>query len=362
MREAFPEAGLGDDTAVFRSPGGDLLFASDAVVEGVHFRREFSTLSQVLQKVITSNVSDVFAMGGTARKILLTAGLPGGCRENDIDDIIDGLKKGCGAYDISLAGGDTVLSPGGFFFDVSIVGTVKQGQAVTRNGANIGDELVLFGGCGGSLAGLRLLEALFGLSRGVAGALESFLPGGERQRDALRGIIPHLSLSTRREDIRVLCEKAGLPDDTSDGLEMICRHIVPLAAKPEAPTLDLRTMGVTAMIDVSDGLARDLRSLCDESGTGALIHEDLLPLPHCIRGKTAVDDRTGVLLALSSGEEYSMLMAARYADTPNLPEGAVVIGEITGMEDGLIIEGRDGGWEKIRDTGYEHIFETEMEK
>ncbi|MCK4237121.1 MAG: hypothetical protein KAX38_08365, partial [Candidatus Krumholzibacteria bacterium] len=148
LREAFPDAALGDDAAVLPGEKGELLVAADAVVEGVHFERSYSTLAQAVQKVITSNVSDIFAMGGKPDSIIFTAGLPKGFGKGELSEIIEGLKKGCGVYRLKLAGGDTVLSSGGLFFNMAILGDVRRGRAVLRRGACEGDTLVLFGDCG----------------------------------------------------------------------------------------------------------------------------------------------------------------------------------------------------------------------
>ncbi|RJR27935.1 MAG: thiamine-monophosphate kinase, partial [Candidatus Latescibacterota bacterium] len=162
IRAAFPQSGIGDDTAVLPAAAGDLLLASDAVVENVHFVRRRSTLSQAIQKAVTANVSDVYAMGGRPEAILLSAGLPPGCSAEDVDSIVEGLSVSCEAYGVRLAGGDTVASPGGYFFDVAIAGSVPRGRAVRRSGARAGDAVVLFGEVGPSLAGLSLLAAFLG--------------------------------------------------------------------------------------------------------------------------------------------------------------------------------------------------------
>ena len=355
IKEAFPESGIGDDTAVLPSIGGDLLFASDAVVEGVHFRRIYSTLSQAVQKAVTSNVSDIYAMGGKPLKILLTAGLPAGCDETDIEDVIDGLKKGSKAYGLELAGGDTVFSPGGFFFDISVIGQAESGAAVKRSGGMKGDTLVVFGECGGSLAGFSFLGSIFDSSGGKY-FLDSLLPADKEEIDGIKGVLPNLSILTTSAEIRKLAEKTGLHGKTADIIEMIMRHIVPRAVRLDDRFLAPGGAKVTAMTDISDGLAEDLASLCGASSTGALIDAESIPLPAFLVSGEGIGEKERMELSLTSGEEYSQLAAVRDLDKKELPEGAAIIGELTGQEEGMMIRGSDGIAKKIVEAGFEHDF------
>ena len=106
-----PIAASGTTRRCFPPPRGEMLFAADAAVEAVHFDRRFCTLSQAVQKLVTSNVSDIFAMGGSPLSIVFTAALPPGCASADVDAIIDGLERSCTQYEVKLVGGDTVLEP-----------------------------------------------------------------------------------------------------------------------------------------------------------------------------------------------------------------------------------------------------------
>lgn len=381
LRDAFGEWGIGDDAAVLAPPDGELLFASDAVVEGVHFRRGCGTLGQAVQKVITSNVSDIYAMGGVPRAIVMTAGLPSGCGESEIESIIWGATLACEVYGVKLAGGDTVRSPGGCFFDVSIVGSVERGRAVRRSGARPGDAIVVFGKCGGSWAGLLLLHAL--------------LDGKESASlKAAMEITALLSLAMEEDDIMSLCDEHGVGREMEPVIELAARHLVPrarpldrtlLAARAisaGAPSIDTSLPAdhpggtgvpcVAAMIDVSDGLARDLRALCAESGVGASIEEALLPVHPALErltGPSGTEQREGneslfmaasipdtTELVLSSGEEYVLLAAVRgLAEGAEFP-GGTVIGSIVGRRQGLTIVTRDGERRPLPELGYEHLF------
>ncbi len=441
LRDAFKDYGIGDDAAVLASPEGELLFASDAVVEGVHFKRGCGTLGQAVQKVITSNVSDIYAMGGAPYAAVMTAGLPAGCGETEIDSIIMGAASACDVYGVKLAGGDTVRSPGGYFFDVAITGSVERGRAVRRTGARPGDAVVLFGACGGALAGFIILNVLYddvnrSLSRNesitpggaqlsdAAAFIERLMPMDSGVRDRVKKIIPALSLAMAAEDIEHLCDGHGLGREAAPLLQLAARHLVPRARpldrtllgarsisagaqsedpsradrsisagaqsmEPSLPAEHPRAAGtprVAAMIDVSDGLARDLRALCAESGVGASIEEALLPvhpvLGHIIGPRdsgevqsseqtigaggardaqstgtpASIARKSSVELILSSGEEYVLLAAVRGLAEGSVPPGGTVIGRIVERRRGFTIVTRDGESRPLPELGYEHLF------
>lgn len=352
IRRAFPGNGIGDDTAVLPAPRGDLLFASDAIVENVHFSRRFSTPSQAIQKLVTSNVSDVYAMGGAPLSIVLSAGFPPGCPDADVDGVIDGLALACRHYGVTVGGGDTVRSPGGAFFDVAIVGEAPAGKALRRAGARPGDAIVLVGEIGPSLAGLALLSALFDRS------CSSSFPA-PRIRDCaalgarLRTIVPGLSLETTAADLRARAAGIAHVPFAADILRFVRHHLAPAAAPLEPAFLE--SGAVTATIDVSDGVAKDLRMICVESGVGALVHEEALPVPRAIGELFELDGERLADFALGSGEEYVLLAAVKPEAAERLPRGAAVIGSFGPAAGGIMITGASGTRD-LPPLGFEHSF------
>lgn len=377
LRRAFPESGIGDDTAVLpglgalrgwgarRGEGGvacagggaDLLFASDAVVEGVHFRRETSTLSQAIQKLVTSNVSDIYAMGGKPAAIVLSAALAPGTSASDLDQIIDGLKRACHAYGVNLAGGDTVSSPGGFFFDVAIVGTVSHGRAVMRSGARPGDSIVLFGEIGASLAGLSIVSALVGKRAGKKIPLPT--PEIRRALDNARGLretFAGLALTTNARELARMAGRFKKVPHGADILRCVKQHLVPLASPLGASLLKAGPPTIRSMIDVSDGLTKDLRTLCAESGVGAVIHEEALPVAAGIGDFLGRTGRDLIDLAISSGEEYVLLATMAGAAARGASRDGTVIGRVVASKEGITLVEPKGKRRLLPELGYEHSF------
>ncbi|MCU0638818.1 MAG: hypothetical protein MUF59_02970, partial [Candidatus Krumholzibacteria bacterium] len=174
----------------------------------------------------------------------------------------------------------------------------------------------------------------------------------KEERDAIISIIGSLSLLTTAEGISSLCGKMRLGPLSALALRMIHKQIVPRAE--ESPRLG-RGDGVTAMIDVSDGLSRDLSTLCEESSAGAIVREEDLPPPETLRELPGAGPEYLSGLALDSGEEYCRIFTAR-RDTPAAAEGAAIrIGEIT-PSGGAVLVTRDGGTRALGGGGYEHDF------
>jgi thiamine-monophosphate kinase len=355
LRKAFPGWGIGDDAAVLPPPEGDLLFAADAAVEGVHFDRRFCTLSQAVQKLVTSNVSDIFAMGGAPGSIVFTAALPSGTRAAHVDGIIDGLTRSCAQYGVKLVGGDTVLSSGGFVFNVAIVGEVAPGRSVCRCGARAGDDIVLFGEIGRSLAGLCILSVLYGDKTGAD--VPALTARGLREStERLKKLLPRVALSTSGMELNRIAGALRPLAHAEDMLRFVQHHLTPLAIPLDASLLDADPPRVTAMIDISDGLAKDLRTLCEESGVGAVLHEEALPVSAGIKELFELDAAGLADFALSSGEEYVLLAVVPHEAAAELSPGAAVIGNIVSKARGIRLVRASGRSRPLPKLGFEHTF------
>ena len=151
--------GIGDDAAVLRGPGGEtLLFASDMLVEGVHFhlpapprkgQAGFVPAQWIGWKALACNISDVAAMGGRPLWAVVSLGLPPSTPVRCVEALYAGLERCARRFRMAVVGGDTVRAPQ-VVVDVAIVGTVPRGRVILRSGARVGDALFVTGRLGGS--------------------------------------------------------------------------------------------------------------------------------------------------------------------------------------------------------------------
>jgi len=264
VRERLPPAGprlrlgSGDDAAI-AVPGGATATSVDAVVDGIHFRRERASLRQIGHKALATALSDLAAMGAEAGEAYVTLGVPPDLDEDGCLELLDGMTALAAQTGTALAGGD-VTRAGELFLSIAVVGHADDDDAfVARAGAQPGDALVLTGEVGGARAGLALLEdpRLEEQAADAAAALRA------------RQLEPHPQLRAGRI---------------------------------------LARAGATAMIDLSDGLAGDAPHLAERSGVGLRIDGECVPIA---AGAIEVLNASGegLLLALEGGEDYELLAA-----------------------------------------------------
>jgi thiamine-monophosphate kinase len=307
--------GIGDDAAVIKGAGGrDLLACCDLMVEGVHFRAEWTPPRLLGHKALAVNLSDIAAMGGVPKFAMLSIAAPSKISSEFIDQFFGGLFELAERSCVSIIGGDTSSSPDSFFIDVSVIGDCETGKAVTRRGAKPGDKIYVSGSLGASALGLSLLE------KGLR------VDQPSRRRDYKTALLKHLAPEPRLSLGRAIGE-SGL---------------------------------ATAMIDISDGLSTDVRHILDESSCGAVIHSTAIPVAECARQYPELSGEASMRLALNGGEEYELLFTARpdrSADIENLQEALRIpineIGEIV-TSAGLHLETR-GVLEALAASGYEHV-------
>jgi thiamine-monophosphate kinase len=225
-----PLLGPGDDAAVVAAPDGRVVVTTDVLVEGVHFRRDWSSGYDVGRKAAAQNLADVAAMGGRPTALVVGLGLPGVLPVDWVRELAGGLADEAGAVGAVVVGGDTVAADA-VVVAVTALGDLEGRPPVTRSGARPGDVVVVVGRLGWAEAGLRLLRA-----GSTAGPLV----------DAHRRPAP------------------------------------PYRAGPA-----LAALGATAMIDVSDGLVADLGHVA--AASGIRIDVELSALRRL--GAEGVDDR-----------------------------------------------------------------------
>lgn len=252
--------GIGDDAAVVEPGSGETVLTTDMLIEGVHFERGSISARDLGAKAIVVNVSDVAAMAASPRYALVSLGLPTEVDAAWVMELAGGMRAACDEYALSLVGGDTNRA-GLVVISVTVVGEVTPGRALRRSGARVGDAIVVTGSLGAAAGGFALSRAH--PSRAAA-ALSR--PWGRELADAL--------------------------------------------ARPVARVGEARTLaqaGATAMMDVSDGLAKDLGRLCRESGVGARIALARVPVAEALLAGAETLGVDALELALGGGEDYELL-------------------------------------------------------
>jgi len=254
--------GIGDDAAVASPDRGALtVLTTDALVEGVHFDRRYSSAGDVGYKALAVNVSDVAAMGAAPRLALLSLILPPDFPVADVDELIDGFVELGRATGVALAGGNITRSPGPLVVDVTVTGAVKPRRVLTRGGGRPGDRLFVSGSIGGAAAGLAWL------------------------RDRSRGQEPSAAM-----------------------LDCIGRHRRP-EPRARLGTLLGRTRAASACMDLSDGLADAVRQVAVASGTGARIESARLPIHPGARAWFSEQGQDPIAMSLAGGDDYELLFA-----------------------------------------------------
>jgi thiamine-monophosphate kinase len=319
LRERLPEPGAkvrlgsGDDAAV-TVPGGATATSVDALVEGVHFRRETASLRQIGRKAISTALSDLAAMGAEPGEAYVVLGVPEETSEAELLELGEGLAEVTRETGTTLAGGDISRAPV-LTLAVTVVGHAPRPEDfVTRAGARPGDVLVVTGRLGGAAAGLLLLE------EAEPGALDL------ADADALR----------RRQ-----------LDPT------------PRLAAGRA----LAAAGATAMIDISDGLAGDAGHVAAASGALLVIDAEALPIAPGVEAVAAAAGRDPLELAVSGGEDYELLAALPPDVVASAREalGAAgtpltAIGKVEGADDaGVRAEVRLPGGGAVPSRGYDQL-------
>ena len=266
---------VGDDCAVVRLGESTWAAAADMLVYGHHFK-DWASPEDVGYKAVAVNVSDVAAMGAEPRFILTSGGAP---EAETTFRCFQGILEACGDFGVYPLGGDTTRADA-FTVDVSILGQFTH-QPVLRSGAWEGDLLAVTGELGASAAGFLALEA-----------------GG---REPERLVRKHLRPEPRVQAGRV-------------------------AAR----------LGAHAMIDLSDGLASDVRHICEKSGVGCRIYLEHLPVAGDTREYITSLEKDPVELAATAGEDYELLIAAPESVLNDVAKELdfplTVVGEIAGSE------------------------------
>ena len=306
---------IGDDAAVLRSGDHLKLLSTDMLLEGVHFDLSYVPLKHLGYKAVVVNLSDIYAMNGSAKQITVSIAISNRFSVEAIEELYSGIYLACTNYGVDLVGGDTSASRQGLVISVSVIGEVQEDKVVYRSGAKENDLLVVSGDLGGAYMGLQLLER----EKSV------YLDNPEIQPDL-------------------------------DGND----YVLERQLKPEAriDIVDLlNEMGVvpTSMIDISDGLASEVIHLCDQSGLGANVYDEKIPIDPMTYQRARDFELDPGVVALNGGEDYELLFTVKRSDfdkikgNPNLS----VIGHMQNKEAGIHLIAKNGTQHELSAQGWD---------
>lgn len=282
--------GPGDDAAVLAAADCRVVVTTDVLVEGVHFRLDWSTPHQVGRKAAAASLADVAAMGAVPTALVVGLAVPGHSAVSTVDELVAGMWEEAGQVEVGIVGGD-VVSCSELVVSVTALGDLQGRVAVTRSGARSGDVLGLCGRLGWSAAGLAVLRRGF--------------------RSPLAVVAAH-----------------RVPEP-------------PYNAGPQAATA-----GATAMIDISDGLLADAGHIAEASDVGIDIDSAAVPVAQRLVEVAAALGADARHWVLTGGEDHALL--ACFPAEVALPEGWTRLGVVQEGH-GVTVDGRPyegpGGWE-----------------
>ena len=301
--------GIGDDVAVIEMGAKVLLVTTDILIEGIHFDRSWINPYPLGRKALAVNLSDIASMGGIPKYFLISIGLPKNLHISFVSSFYRGLRKEAKQFQVELIGGDTSLAPK-IVINICLLGEGIKRDLLFRRGAKVGDDLFVSGTVGDAALGLKILQEKKKI-KGAEGMIKK-----------------HLSP----------CPRVEL------GQAIAKRHLA------------------TAMIDVSDGLLIDASHVLEESGVGARIWEDRIPLSRLYRKWIHFFSKDPFPIALSGGEDYELLFTSPCEMRERIPPLArslkipiTRIGEILSRKEGLYIIKKDGKDYSPSRLGFEHF-------
>ncbi len=315
IRRRFPPGkglclGIGDDAAVLRSAKGLLeVLSADLLLEGVHFEERWTSPRDLGWKSLAVNLSDLAAMGAMPRYVLLSLALKRGRSAAFLKEFLNGFKRCARRYGVQLIGGDLCRSASGMVIAVSVLGVVKPGKLKKRDAARNGQLLAVIGNLGESACGLELLRGR--------------IKGHPRLKAAHLRPVPQLAAG------RMLAAERG----------------------------------VSALMDVSDGLSSSAHQVARAAAVGFEIAEDRLPVSAALRRGAAVLRREPLGFALHGGEDYGLMFTVDERTEKVLVKKLwrklrlrlYVLGQVVGGKKGVKLLRRDGSKIDLEWGGYAHF-------
>lgn len=294
----------GDDAAVIDLGDELLLLTTDMMTEGIDFDLSYFPLKHLGYKAIVRGVNDILAMNGRPEQVVVALGISAKISVEALDALYEGMEQACKELGVDIVGGDTTASMNGLVITISATGRVKREEITYRSGAKEHDLICITSNLGGAYMGLHLLE---------------------REKRVLKDI--------------------ENPEPKFQGYEYLLeRYLKPRARTNVLEALREEGIKPTSMIDLSDGLASDLRQICRSSKCGARIYLERIPIARQTSELAEEMHIDPVIAALNGGEDHELLFTVPLEMQEKVMKlGLVdVIGHITREESGVILVTPDG--------------------
>jgi thiamine-monophosphate kinase len=314
IKQASTIKGIGDDAAVIDFGGKKALISTDMLLEGIHFDLAYTPLKHLGYKAVQVNLSDIYAMNGTAAQVTVSIGISSKFPLEAVEELYEGIYLACEKYNVDLVGGDTSSSRQGLVISITAVGYADERDITYRNTAQEGDLICVSGDLGGAYVGLQLLE---------------------------------------REKL-VYIENPNIQPDLEGKDYIIERQLKPEARKDIVELLKDIKIKPSAMIDISDGLASEILHICKQSDKGCNIYEDKIPLDPMTYETAREFNLDPTVCALSGGEDYELLFTIKQADYEKikLMMDISVIGHITEPSAGCNLVTKSGLVHTLKAQGW----------
>ncbi len=315
IQNASTIKGVGDDSAVIEFKENCTLVSSDMLVEGVHFNLAYCPLKHLGYKAATVNFSDIYAMNGTPRQLLVSIAASNRFSVEALEELYSGILLACENYEVDLAGGDTSTSPSGLILSLTAIGEAVKEEVVYRNTARENDLICVSGDLGAAYIGLQILE---------------------------------------REN-KIFMENPKIQPDLEGHDYVLERQLKPEAGKEVIKTLKKLNIKPTSMIDVSDGLASEIIHLCTQSDKGCSIYEEKIPMDAVSFNEARELGMDATICALNGGEDYELLFTISQMDYEKIKEakGISVIGHITNKNAGINMISKSGAQLTLTAQGWD---------
>lgn len=296
--------GAGDDAAVIDLGEEVMLLTTDMLTEGIDFDLSYFPLKHLGYKAIVRGVNDILAMNAQPEHVVVALGVSAKISVEALDELYEGMEHACNELGVDLVGGDTTASLNGLVITISATGRTKKEDVVYRSGAKEHDLICITSNLGAAYMGLHLLE---------------------REKRVLKDV--------------------ENPEPKFEGHEYLLeRYLKPRARVNVLEALREEGIRPTAMIDLSDGLASDLRQICRASECGARIYLERIPIARQTTELAEEMHIDPVIAALNGGEDHELLFTVPLDKQEAVMRlGLVdVIGHITRPESGVILVTPDG--------------------